>query len=199
LWQVLPPRYFVRFGIGRRGEWAARHSVTLRRAYLAVAFKMWQQRPLLGWGDQGFRAEGRDHLPGRLIRRKDIAVHNDYLRTMTNQGMVGLALLGAVLWLAYRNYSAAEARAPAGGGTAVTAVKLYFLVWIASAMLGNGLFETAPFYLLCGLSAALAGTPGRRLCGVARGSRGQARGLASRQAHVPRPRGPSESRTVEAL
>ncbi len=161
LWIVLPPRYFARYRYGPDADWAARHSTALRATYLRTAFTMWTQRPIFGWGDRAFRRHGEDYLSWRVRAPDEIAVHNDYLWAMANYGLVGLLLVGLLAWSLVRNLSMGEAlHARQEGGRPATpplirALRVYCLVWLGAALLGNGLFETAPFYVLCGISVAV--------------------------------------------
>ncbi len=161
LWVVLPARYFARYRYGPDADWAAQHSMALRTAYLRTAFTMWTQRPLLGWGDGAFRRYGEDYVSWRVQAPEEIAVHNDYLWAMANYGLVGLLLVGLLAWSLYRNLSIGEApyagqqgRRPATAWL-VRALRIHCLLWLAAALLGNGIFETAPFYALCGISVAV--------------------------------------------
>jgi len=71
---------------------------------------MWLEHPLIGQGFGSFNYHyprfGEEHLA--LFSRTEVqighhagAVHNDYLQLLTETGLIGLGLLGGVLWLIF--------------------------------------------------------------------------------------------------
>ncbi|MCS7306654.1 MAG: O-antigen ligase family protein [Thermoguttaceae bacterium] len=86
-------------------------SVQMRGAFAYVSWKMFLDRPLLGFGFGRFPeaklpylADRQTHLPLELIR--DYVHHNTFLSLLTETGLIGLSLyvglLGAWGWAAWR-------------------------------------------------------------------------------------------------
>jgi putative inorganic carbon (hco3(-)) transporter len=96
-------------------RWTASDSGALdfRYEWLGVAWRMIQEKPLLGWGLNSFSYQLEGHVPYSTARMVELfgsvwpVVHNTYFLIWTEQGLVGLVLfLGLnvhLLWMAWRN------------------------------------------------------------------------------------------------
>lgn len=100
-------------------------------AFLA-AVRMFEAKPLFGWGYQNFELYDRrfqERVFDLANDNKDHANHNAYLTILAEQGAVGLLLyLAPPLWLLARSFSAYR-RLPADG---VWSRKLLLLLWLAT-------------------------------------------------------------------
>lgn len=90
-------------GLQREGTVADTHrSTSMRGAFTYVSWKMFQDKPLFGFGFGQFAREKRAYLDDRTvdIRLEEIRAyvhHNTFLSILTETGLVGLSLFLAVL------------------------------------------------------------------------------------------------------
>ncbi len=164
---VLPLGALSRYEQGGLFDFAARRSAVLRKAYLAAAGSMFVESPILGWGDRGFSVSGRDFIPGEVLSLSDdVAVHNDYLWAMVDYGIIGLTIVALFLWAIFRNLRLGETLGAIEGRSGpfvpARALLMFFLVWLASAMATNGLFEASPLFMLAGISVPMGAAYFRR-------------------------------------
>jgi O-antigen ligase len=120
----------------------------------SMAAEMTADHPLLGTGPGGFGANYRDYVGGRVTDPTQLdVVHEMYLQTSAELGLVGLAALGSVLGL---GFAGARRRAVDGSGPADLggAVCTAFVgVLVAAAFLTEQYY--LPIWLLIALGAAL--------------------------------------------
>jgi len=136
--QVLTSEAASTEGRVRQGENAQRTSLTGRVEIWGDGLELWRQRPLLGVGFGGTTvAVGHN-------------AHNDYLRSLVEAGLVGIACFGAVMVsivLLGRRTGAGREDAP----RALMGLTLgYVLVSYFSNNLGKGVFQFH-FWLLAGI------------------------------------------------
>lgn len=90
-------------GLKREGTVEDTHrSTSMRGAFTYVSWKMFQDRPIFGFGFGQFAREKKPYLSDRSVdlRLEDIrdyVHHNTFLSVLTETGLVGLSLLVAVL------------------------------------------------------------------------------------------------------
>lgn len=136
--QLLSPESAGTEGRVRQGENANRTSLTGRVEIWGDGLELWRQRPLLGVGFGG--------TTGFVGRN----AHNDFLRSLVEAGLVGIACFGAVM------ISIVLLGRRAGGGRedaprALMGLTLgYVLVSYFSNNLGKGVFQFH-FWLLAGI------------------------------------------------
>jgi O-antigen ligase len=136
--QLLSPESAGTEGRVRQGENARRTSLTGRVEIWGDGLELWRQRPLLGVGFGG--------TTGFVGRN----AHNDFLRSLVEAGLVGIACFGAVM------ISIVLLGRRAGGGRedaprALMGLTLgYVLVSYFSNNLGKGVFQFH-FWLLAGI------------------------------------------------
>ncbi len=86
----------------------ATHSALSRLPVLVAAYRMFETKPLFGWGYENFDRYDRQFQGrfGDLVNpdEKDHTSHNVYLTILAEQGLAGLLLiLSPVFWLSYRS------------------------------------------------------------------------------------------------
>lgn len=96
----------------------AEANVGSRVAMAKVAWALWSERPLTGWGAGAFASQYLERLGAVLPETKTTELlvqqvfareaHNDYLQFMAEFGLIGVGLLGGVLWFAGRLIRSAD-------------------------------------------------------------------------------------------
>jgi O-antigen ligase len=126
------------------GQELARDGALDRRAaYLEVAADVFPQRPILGSGTDTFQEHWVDSMQTRWFDMEKRPAHNTYVEVLIGSGLLGFAAFGALLWITYRNYRAAEdllrAHGDEKGAHLAGAYKLAFLAILIYFFVKSGL------------------------------------------------------------
>jgi O-antigen ligase len=138
-------------------------SALSRLPVVLAAVRMFEAKPLLGWGYESFDRFDREfqRQVGELVYpEKDHASHNSYLTILAEQGLIGFLLfLGPAPYWLYRSISA-RARLPATGLVSRKLLWILWLVIVAHVVVNNFSRMQVPFglgmfWLTLGLIASL--------------------------------------------
>jgi len=130
----------------------ATHSALSRLPVLVAAYRMFEAKPLFGWGYENFDRYDRQFQGrfGDLVNpdEKDHTSHNVYLTLLAEQGLVGLLLiLSPVFWLACRSLKLHK-RLPRNGLKGRKMLALLWLVVLSYIVVNN----FAPMVVVFGVS-----------------------------------------------
>ena len=106
---VVPPSYWER---QKSLVEADDRAIGRRASYIIVAFDMFNERPLLGHGPGTFReyyatTSHAERFQGTGESKRRFA-HNTYLEVLTGTGILGIAIFGSVILLAWRSLTKAK-------------------------------------------------------------------------------------------
>jgi len=153
----------VRYAQERFLSEQSEESALSRLPVVFAAVRMFEVKPLLGWGYESFDRFDREfqRQVGDLVYpEKDHASHNSYLTILAEQGLIGFLLfLGPALYWLYRSVSA-RARLPATGLISRRLLWILWLVVLAHIVVNNFSRMLVPFglgmfWLTLGLIASL--------------------------------------------
>jgi len=153
----------VRYAQERFLSEQSEESALSRLPVVFAAVRMFEARPLLGWGYESFDRFDREfqRQVGDLIYpEKDHASHNLYLTTLAEQGIIGLFLfLGPVFYWLVRSASGRH-RLPATGLISRKLLGILWMVILAHVVVNNFSRMQVPFglgmfWLTLGLIASL--------------------------------------------
>ena len=127
-----------------------------RYDYWRVAWHQFERAPLIGAGADNFQ---QDYLRERRSDQEPRYPHNVGVRTLSQTGLVGVALLAAALAFALLGAARAiRARPPGVGAAAAVGATAAFAYWFVHAF-GDWLYEypgvAAPAFALLGLACGL--------------------------------------------
>lgn len=127
------------------------HSALSRLPVLVAAYRMFEQKPITGWGYGNFDRYDRQFQGrfGELVNpdEKDLTSHNMYLTLLAEQGVVGFTLaLLPVFWLLFRTIKV-YSHLPMSGYKSKKMVTLLWLVMLSFFVVNN----FAPMIVVFGL------------------------------------------------
>lgn len=129
----------------------------LRVRIWQVGLKMIQDHPVMGVGTGNFVPASQRYARGEILG-EHLASHNMYVHVAATMGLVGLALLGSVVWLALRYTRQAFRRAHEAGDRrlelSAMSVELMIVVMLGQGITGD-IVQLKVFWVLFGLCMAL--------------------------------------------
>jgi exopolysaccharide production protein ExoQ len=129
--------------------------LTYRTEAWAVAVNLWTERPFLGYGFRVGEAVFADHAaaPAGIL-----VVHNSYLQTLLELGILGSIPLSAILAVTMRSWLR-RLSSPLACGLAIACIAGWAACFVESAMFGMGYAFAWIFWLLVAASTALSPAP----------------------------------------